>query len=101
MRPAVSDETLRGVTDGLSSFRVAHLRTCRSLVPRPPPRFSCKHLGATVIGTTSTQEKADIAKKAGADHVLLYGEGRDIVSEIYKITGGVRPPPLLAGCALH
>jgi len=31
----------------------------------------CKHLGATVIATTSTQEKAKIAKDNGADHVLL------------------------------
>ncbi|GJN94646.1 hypothetical protein Rhopal_007729-T1 [Rhodotorula paludigena] len=47
-----------------------------------------KAIGATVIGTTSTPEKAELAKKAGADHVVLYGEGRDVVGEIYKITGG-------------
>ncbi|BGP44121.1 NADPH:quinone reductase [Rhodotorula kratochvilovae] len=47
-----------------------------------------KRFGATVIGTTSTAEKAEIAKKAGADHVVLYGEGRDVVGEVYKITGG-------------
>ncbi|GAA6035547.1 hypothetical protein JCM8097_000309 [Rhodosporidiobolus ruineniae] len=49
-----------------------------------------KHFGATVIGTTSTAEKAEIAKKAGADHVLLYGEQKwdEIVEQVYKITGG-------------
>lgn len=47
-----------------------------------------KALGATVIGTTSTAEKAEIAKKAGADHVILYGEGRDVVGEVYRVTGG-------------
>lgn len=41
-----------------------------------------------MIGTTSTEEKAEIARKAGADHVILYGQGRDVVSEVYKITGG-------------
>ncbi|BGP58665.1 hypothetical protein JCM8202_006359 [Rhodotorula sphaerocarpa] len=47
-----------------------------------------KRFGATVIGTTSTEEKAEIARKAGADHVVLYGEGRDVIGEVYKITGG-------------
>jgi NADPH:quinone reductase len=31
-----------------------------------------KSRGGTVIGTTSTPEKADIAKAHGADHVILY-----------------------------
>ena len=31
-----------------------------------------KKRGATVIGTTSTPEKAEIAKSYGADHVILY-----------------------------
>jgi NADPH:quinone reductase len=31
-----------------------------------------KAKGATVIGTTSTEEKARLAKDAGADHVILY-----------------------------
>ncbi|KAH9929830.1 NAD-P-binding protein [Fomitopsis serialis] len=42
-----------------------------------------KHRGAIVIGTTSTQEKADIAKEHGADHVILYpitkGEGVHVI----------------------
>ncbi|BGP21016.1 hypothetical protein JCM10213_003220 [Rhodosporidiobolus nylandii] len=49
-----------------------------------------KHFGATVIGTTSTPEKAEIAKKAGADHVILYGDKdwERVVREVYAITGG-------------
>ncbi|GAA5981778.1 hypothetical protein JCM11641_007421 [Rhodosporidiobolus odoratus] len=49
-----------------------------------------KHYGATVIGTTSTEEKAEIARKAGADHVLLYGSQNweEIVKQVYDITGG-------------
>ncbi|MCC6940790.1 MAG: quinone oxidoreductase [Novosphingobium sp.] len=31
-----------------------------------------KHVGATVIGTVSTQAKADAARAAGADHVINY-----------------------------
>lgn len=50
--------------------------------------ISCSHLGAHVIGTTSSEEKAELAKQSGAEHVILYGEGRDVVSEVYKLTGG-------------
>ena len=31
-----------------------------------------KMIGATVIGTVSTEEKAQLAREAGADHVILY-----------------------------
>jgi NADPH2:quinone reductase len=46
-----------------------------------------KRRGATVIGTTSTPEKAATAKKAGADHVILYKE-EDTVQRVLEITGG-------------
>jgi NADPH:quinone reductase len=46
-----------------------------------------KHLGATVIGTVSTEEKAEAAKNAGADHVVLYTK-QDFVSETQRITNG-------------
>jgi NADPH2:quinone reductase len=45
-----------------------------------------KLLGATVIGTASTEEKAQLAKQNGADHVILYSEA-DFVSETRKLTG--------------
>jgi NADPH:quinone reductase len=45
-----------------------------------------KLLGGTVIGTTSTQEKAELAKKSGADHVIVYSD-TDFVSETRKLTG--------------
>ncbi|KAI8838832.1 hypothetical protein BJ741DRAFT_600713 [Chytriomyces cf. hyalinus JEL632] len=47
----------------------------------------CKQYGAIVIGTTSSPEKAETAKKAGADHVLLYTQ-QDVPAEVMKITGG-------------
>ena len=46
-----------------------------------------KHRGATVIGTTSTPEKAAIAKSYGADHVILYTK-EDTVKRVLEITGG-------------
>ena len=44
-------------------------------------------LGATVIGTAGTKEKADLAKKAGAKHVILYRD-EDFVSRVKEITRG-------------
>ncbi|KAF8215804.1 NAD-P-binding protein [Mycena galopus ATCC 62051] len=44
--------------------------------------------GATVIGTTSTQEKAELAKANGADHVILYKE-EDTVQRVLELTNGV------------
>ena len=44
-----------------------------------------KIAGATVIGTVSTQAKAELATQHGADHVILYTE-QDFVSETKKIT---------------
>lgn len=46
-----------------------------------------KRLGATVIGTTSTEEKARLARQAGADHVILYGQV-DFQAETRSLTGG-------------
>ncbi|CAE7168832.1 unnamed protein product [Rhizoctonia solani] len=43
--------------------------------------------GATVIGTTSSQEKAEIAKKAGAAHIINYTES-SVPDEVLKLTNG-------------
>lgn len=50
-----------------------------------------KHLGATVIGTVGSEEKARRAREHGADHVILYGE-QDVAAEVRKITGGAGVP---------
>jgi NADPH2:quinone reductase len=42
---------------------------------------------ATVIGTTSSAEKAALARAAGADHVILYSE-QDFAAEARRLTGG-------------
>jgi len=44
-------------------------------------------LGAHVIGTTSTAEKAEIAKKNGAEHVILYTK-ESIPDRVAEITNG-------------
>ncbi len=46
-----------------------------------------KALGATVIGTAGTPEKAKLAKKAGAKHVILYRD-EDFVARVKEITKG-------------
>lgn len=44
-------------------------------------------IGAYVIGTTSTKEKAEKAKTFGVDEVILYSE-KDFVEEVKRITCG-------------
>lgn len=46
-----------------------------------------RHLGATVIGTVGSEEKAAIARSHGAEHVLLYRE-EDVAARVAEITGG-------------
>jgi len=46
-----------------------------------------KLVGAHVIGTTSTEEKARIAGELGADEIILYTE-RDFRAEVERITAG-------------
>jgi NADPH2:quinone reductase len=46
-----------------------------------------KRLGARVIGTVSTEAKAQAAREAGADHVVLYTR-QDFVAETRRLTGG-------------
>jgi NADPH:quinone reductase len=46
-----------------------------------------KHIGATVIGTVSTPEKAAAATAAGADHVILYTQ-EAVAPKIRELTGG-------------
>jgi NADPH2:quinone reductase len=48
---------------------------------------AAKHLGAFVIGTVSTSEKAKNAKEAGADEIILYTE-KDFMQETKRITNG-------------
>ncbi len=46
-----------------------------------------KMRGARVIGTTSTPEKAALARQHGCDEVILYTE-QDFAAEVKRLTGG-------------
>ncbi|MGE3773768.1 MAG: quinone oxidoreductase [Gammaproteobacteria bacterium] len=50
-----------------------------------------KHLGATVIGTVSTDEKAALAKANGCDHPIVYTR-EDFQARVLEITGGRKLP---------
>lgn len=45
------------------------------------------HLGATVIGTVGSEEKAALARANGAHHTILYRD-EDVVARVRDITGG-------------
>jgi NADPH2:quinone reductase len=49
---------------------------------------TAKRRGATVIGTVSTEAKAQLAREAGADHIVLYTE-TDFEAETRRITDGM------------
>ena len=50
-----------------------------------------KLLGLTVIGTVSTEEKAEIAKSHGCDHVIFYTR-EDVPTRVREITNGEGVP---------
>lgn len=49
-----------------------------------------KHLGATVIGVVSTEEKAELARAHGAAHVVV--GSANLPAEVKKMTGGAMVP---------
>ena len=55
-----------------------------------------KHLGATVIGTAGTEEKAALAKAHGYDHIILYRK-ENIAERVKEITGGKGVPVVYDG----
>jgi len=46
-----------------------------------------RHLGATVIGTVGSDEKAESARAHGCDHAIIYSR-EDLVERVREITGG-------------
>ncbi|HEV7288525.1 quinone oxidoreductase [Sphingomonas sp.] len=55
-----------------------------------------KHIGATVIGTVGSPDKAERARAIGADHVIEY-KREDIAARVREITGGEGVPVVLDG----
>ncbi len=50
-----------------------------------------KALGATVIGTVGSDEKAELARSHGCDHPIVYTR-QDFAAEVERITGGAKLP---------
>ena len=50
-----------------------------------------KHLGATVIGTVGSEEKAKLAQAHGCAHTIIYTK-EDFVKRVDEITGGKKVP---------
>ncbi|HEX2560796.1 quinone oxidoreductase [Phenylobacterium sp.] len=46
-----------------------------------------KHIGSNVIATVGSQDKAEVARGLGADHVILYRD-QDVAAEVRRMTGG-------------
>lgn len=55
-----------------------------------------KHMGATVIGTAGSADKAARARALGADHVIEY-KNEDIAGRVREITGGEGVPVVFDG----
>src|SRR5579872_3464983 len=50
-----------------------------------------KHLGATVIGTVGSDDKAELVRKNGCDHPIVYTR-EDFVARVIEITNGKKLP---------
>ncbi len=55
-----------------------------------------KHLGATVIGTVGSKQKAELAKAHGCDHTILYNE-ENFVERVKELTDGKGVPVVYDG----
>ena len=55
-----------------------------------------KALGASVIGTVGSDEKAALARAHGCDHPIVYTR-QDFVAEVARITGGAKVPVVYDG----
>ncbi len=55
-----------------------------------------KAIGASVIGTAGSEAKAEAARAAGADHVIIH-RGADIAARVRELTGGAGVPVVFDG----
>lgn len=55
-----------------------------------------KHLGATVIATVGSEDKAGLVRDLGADHVILYRDA-DVAKEVRALTDGRGVPVVYDG----
>jgi NADPH:quinone reductase len=97
--PAISCETaaamtMRGLTSAYLMRRIWPLRTGDAILLHAAAGGVglivsqwAKLLGLTVIGTVSTEQKAEVARKHGCDHVILY-TSEDVAKRVRELTGG-------------
>jgi NADPH2:quinone reductase len=91
---AAASLTIKGFTACVLLKKVHAVRPGETLlihaaaggVGQPLVRWA-KHLGATVIATVGSKEKAATARECGADHVILYRE-ESFVERVAQITSG-------------
>lgn len=55
-----------------------------------------RHLGVRVIGTVSTDEKAELAQQNGCEHPIVYTR-EDVVARVRELTGGAGLPVVYDG----
>jgi NADPH2:quinone reductase len=55
-----------------------------------------KALGATVIGTVGSKDKAEVARQLGVDHVILYKE-ENVAERVIQLTSGKKLPVVYDG----
>lgn len=58
-----------------------------------------KHLGATIIGTVGSEEKAELAAANGCDHPIIYTRD-NFVDRVKDLTGGAGVPVVYDGVGL-
>jgi len=85
---------LKGMTAEFLLHRVHKMQRGETALIYAPAggvgRLLCQwasHLGATVIGATSTEEKARLARASGAHHVVLPGEA-SLEEQVKSLTNG-------------
>ena len=98
--PAISCETaaamtMRGLTSAYLMRRIWPLRTGDAILLHAAAGGVglivsqwAKLLGLTVIGTVSTEEKAEVARRHGCDHTIIYGR-EDVAARVRELTDGV------------
>ncbi len=96
---SISDETaaallLKGISAGFLLHDVAHVRAGETILVHAAAggvgRILCrwaKALGATVIGATSSEGKAEQAKRAGCDHVAVTSR-ENFAEAVVNLTSG-------------
>ncbi len=87
--------TMRGLTSAYLMRRVWPLRAGDSILLHAAAGGVglivsqwAKLLGLTVIGTVSTEAKAEVARAHGCDHVIDYGR-EDVAKRVRELTNGV------------